>query len=225
MISVVSVSKTYSCGEAAVHALRDVTLEVARGDYVAIRGASGSGKSTLLNLIALLDVPTEGKVVFRGVDMSRRTERERARIRNSELGIVFQRFNLVPQLTAWQNVALPGKYGRVAARDARRRSFNLLASVGLSGREEHRPSELSGGEEQRVAIARALFMSPNVLLADEPTGNLDSAAGAGVMELLETIHGRCGTLFVVTHDPAVGGRATRTVEIHDGRVTSDSRAT
>jgi putative ABC transport system ATP-binding protein len=222
MIVLQDVSKVYRQGRVAVPALRSASLEIRSGEYVVIRGPSGSGKSTLLNLVALLDVPTSGRVLFDGVDVATRPETERSHIRNAKLGIVFQRFNLIPNLTAWQNVSLPGKYGTVTRRDRRARAVQLLSALGLDDRVNHLPSELSGGEEQRVAIARALFMSPKLLLADEPTGNLDSQTGAEVMEQLKEIHRNGGTLLLATHDRSIGSEATREVALEDGAVIRDA---
>jgi len=225
MIRCSELTKVYTSKRIPVHALRGVSFEIEAGDYIVVHGPSGSGKSTLLNLIGLLDEPTSGQILLEGSDVARFSERKRARIRNRQLGFVFQRFNLIPHLNAWRNVALPGECGGVPRRLRRERASKLLERVGLADRADHLPSELSGGEEQRVAIARALFMSPPLLLADEPTGNLDSKTGRQIMELLTRLNRELGmTVVLVTHDPGIAAYAGRTINILDGRIVDGKGA-
>jgi putative ABC transport system ATP-binding protein len=208
-------AKAYRRGGAEVRALDGVDLEVRRGEWLAITGPSGSGKSTLLHLLGLLDRPTEGKVVFDGRDVGGLSDAEASRLRGRAIGFVFQDFHLLPEETALRNVMLPLLYAGV--RGARERAAAALEAVGLRERAEHRPGELSGGEQQRVAVARALVKEPLLVLADEPTGNLDSATGTRVMDLLADLHRRGITLVVVTHEAAVAERAGRRVAMRDGR--------
>jgi len=224
MIDVVQVTKTYKPGKVEVHALRGISLQIDKAERLVIQGPSGSGKSTLLNLIGLLDLPTSGEVRVLGRSTTKMSETERSRIRNRMIGFVFQRFNLIPQLSAVENVALPGKYAGINKTERKNRALQLLEKVGLRARAEHLPAELSGGEEQRVAIARALFMRPQLVLADEPTGNLDSAAGRQVMELLGSVQRGGATVVVVTHDLSVASFGERTVYLEDGLITAHSRA-
>ena len=223
MIRCSELTKVYTSKRVPVHALRGVSFEIETGDYIVVHGPSGSGKSTLLNLIGLLDQPTSGKIILAGSDVAHLPERKRARIRNRQIGFVFQRFNLIPHLNAWRNVALPGECAGVSRSSRRKRASELLERVGLADQAEHLPSELSGGEEQRVAIARALFMSPPLLLADEPTGNLDSETGEGIMDLFDSLHENGMTLVVVTHDPSVSAHASRTIWLQDGRIVVPPR--
>jgi putative ABC transport system ATP-binding protein len=222
VIRTVGVRKIYDVGAAEVRALDGVDLTIGRGEYVAIMGPSGSGKSTLMNLIGCLDVPTSGEYWLRGKEVSRLSEDELAEIRNREIGFVFQTFHLLPRQTALRNVELPLIYAGVPAQKRRERALELLRLVGLEKRAEHRPNELSGGERQRVAIARALVNQPALLLADEPTGNLDSRTGREILELVDQLHARGHTIVLVTHDPEVGRRAARTVRLRDGTVESDA---
>ncbi len=224
MITLRGISRTFEVGGRPVHALRDVDLEVGAGEYVSIMGPSGSGKSTLLNLIGCLDRPTSGSYLLDGREVAGLSELELSRVRRHKIGFVFQFFHLVPRLTALQNVELPLVFAGVDPRERRRRAEAALAAVGLSERAGHRPDQLSGGERQRVAIARATIMAPALVLADEPTGNLDTAAGGEIIELLERMNAGGLTLLIVTHDPAVGGRARRRVRISDGRIVADERA-
>ena len=204
---------------AEVHALRGVTFTVDHGDYVAIVGTSGSGKSTLLNLLGALDRPTSGEVRYDGRDVAVMDDTELAELRNRRIGFVFQSFHLLPRMSALENVQLPLLYRRGSVRERRERAEQALVSVGLSDRMGHRPPELSGGQQQRVAIARALVTEPPLLLADEPTGNLDTTTGEDIMELLETLHTDRGVaVVVITHEPEIAGRATRRIELRDGRV-------
>jgi putative ABC transport system ATP-binding protein len=221
-----NVSRTYSLGGANVNAVRDVDLELAGGESVAIVGPSGSGKTTLLQLLGALDRPTSGEVLFEGRDIGRLGDRDLSALRLEVLGFVFQQFNLIPTLTAAQNVEIalaPTSAGRARRRE---RVLELLASVGLAERADHVPSKLSGGEQQRVAIARALANDPHVVLADEPTGNLDSTTGAEIMDLLLSLsgHAQRRTVIVVTHDADVAGRAQRVIRMQDGRLAAGSDA-
>jgi ABC-type lipoprotein export system ATPase subunit len=218
------VRRLYHEGEPdEVRALDGIDLSIAPGEYVSIEGPSGSGKTTLLNLLGLLDVPTEGRILWQGTPVERLAERERTRLRRTGIGFIFQRFYLLPTLTALENVALPLQARGVAGGERRRRARSLLAEVGLSDRERSFPHQLSGGEEQRVAIARALANDPTLLLADEPTGELDSTRAAQVLDLLEAAHRRSGAaVVVVTHNPAVAGRARRHITMRDGRIVADT---
>ena len=215
--------KSYRLGETEIRALDGVDLEIARGELVALSGPSGSGKSTLLHLLGALDTPDSGHAEFDGSNLDRLSERERTLVRRRRLGFVFQSFHLVPVLTALENVEYPLWLDDVPAPERRRRAEAALAAVGLAGRSAHRPERLSGGERQRVAIARALVHEPVALLADEPTGNLDSANGAAIYELIEALRRERGTTVVIaTHDPALMARAARRIELRDGRVVADS---
>jgi len=221
VIELTDVTKTHSSGDVSVQALRGVSLVVSEGEFVAIMGASGSGKTTLLGILGCLDRPTSGSYRLVGEEVSTLNETRRARIRREHIGFVFQAFNLIPRSTAFKNIELPLVYGRVAARDRRERVLAALAEVGLSERANHHPSQLSGGEQQRVAIARALVVSPSVVLADEPTGNLDSVNAEDVLMVLERAHDRGATIVMVTHSDEVAQRASRIVRLADGRVVAD----
>jgi len=218
MIALQSVGKTYQSGSVSTVALHDVTLEIEQGVYVAIRGPSGSGKTTMLNLIGLLDFPSTGDVLLSGQETRLLTERRRAQVRNNLVGFVFQSYNLIPERRAWENVALPGRYGGMAKRARRELAHKMLEQVGLADRVNNYPAQLSGGEEQRVAIARALLMSPKVILADEPTGNLDSDTGKTVLDVFDAVNESGATLVMVTHDDDVASRASRTIHLMDGAV-------
>lgn len=207
-------------GAVEIHALRDVDFSIEKGDYVAIMGPSGSGKSTFLNLLGCLDTPTRGRYVLNARDVSSMNEDELALIRNEEIGFVFQTFNLLPRATALHNVELPLVYAGVPLEQRRQRGLEALEKVDLAGRVEHRPNELSGGERQRVAIARALVNNPSLLLADEPTGNLDSKTGEEILAILDKLHENGHTLLVVTHEREVAARARRIVHLKDGRIES-----
>jgi putative ABC transport system ATP-binding protein len=224
MIELLGVARDFDVGSERVHALRPTTLTVADGEYVAIMGPSGSGKSTLLNVLGCLDRPSSGRYLLDGRDVGALNDRELSAIRARAIGFVFQTFHLVPRLTAAGNVELPLIFAGVARRDRAARVAEALGAVGLSARAQHQPNQMSGGERQRVAIARAIVMGPSVLLADEPTGNLDRASGRGIVTLLEAMNDRGLTLVVVTHDPDLGSRARRLVRLVDGAVVED-RAT
>jgi putative ABC transport system ATP-binding protein len=216
IIRLVDVSKVYGTGDATVRAVDAVTLSVNEGDFLAVMGPSGSGKSTLMHILGCLDVPTTGEYRFAGEDVSRMDERELASIRNRRIGFVFQQFHLLSSMSAWRNVELPLLYR--AARDRKQTALNALAQVGLSNRVDHRPNQLSGGQQQRVAIARALVTDPTMILADEPTGNLDSHASREVLEILTGLNRSGHTIVLITHDPNVAGVAERVVEMSDGRL-------
>jgi putative ABC transport system ATP-binding protein len=218
-----SVSKTYGAGDVAVRALQGVDLRVERGDFVAVMGASGSGKSTLMNLIGCLDVPSDGRYLLEGIDVSRLDDYELAFIRNRKIGFVFQSYNLVPRTTALRNVELPLIYARVPKSERRERAQAALAAVGVGDRMHHTPSELSGGQQQRVAIARAIVTEPAIVLADEPTGNLDSASGREVMEIFARLNLAGRTIVMITHEPDIASFAKRVIHLVDGRVESDGR--
>ena len=224
MIGLTAVNREFVVGDQTVHALREVDIGIATGEFVAIMGPSGSGKSTLLNLLGLLDRPTSGRYELDGLDVTELSETEAARVRRDKIGFVFQFFHLVPRLTAAANISLPMILASVPPRERAERVAGLLADVGLTDRADHRPAQLSGGQLQRVAIARAMSMRPALLLADEPTGNLDRATGEEVMRLLEDLNSRGVTLIVVTHDTHLGSRARRQIQMEDGRIKSDSAA-
>ena len=216
--------REYKMGGEVVHALAGVDLTIRRYEFVAIMGPSGSGKSTLMNLIGCLDTPTSGEYWLNGHRVSELGDDELARIRNKEIGFVFQTFNLLPRASALANVELPMVYAGVGARERRERAAATLEKVGLGGRMHHRPNELSGGQRQRVAIARALVNKPSILLADEPTGNLDSATSVEIMELFETLYRQGQTIILVTHEPDIAEHAKRQIILRDGKVASDGTA-
>jgi putative ABC transport system ATP-binding protein len=215
--------KTYVMGSEEIHALRGVSIAIQRGEYVAIMGPSGSGKSTLMNLIGCLDTPSKGSYLLNGKQVSQMNDDELARIRNEEIGFVFQTFNLLPRATALHNVELPLVYAGIAAKDRIERAKGALAKVELESRMSHRPNELSGGQRQRVAIARALVNNPSILLADEPTGNLDSKTGVEIMALFERLHAGGNTIVLVTHEADIAAHAHRVIHIRDGQVENDVR--
>ena len=215
--------KTYTMGSEEIHALRTVSMRIERGEYVAIMGPSGSGKSTLMNLIGCLDTPTKGSYLLNGHEVRELDDDELARIRNEEIGFVFQTFNLMPRATAFHNVELPLVYAGVAAKERRTRALDALARVELGDRVGHRPNELSGGQRQRVAVARALDNNPSILLADEPTGNLDSKTGLEIMALFERLHASGNTIVLITHEPDVAEYAHRVIHLRDGQVEEDVR--
>nr|WP_300146313.1 ABC transporter ATP-binding protein [Propionicimonas sp.] len=216
MLHMSGVRKTYSTGVVEVEALRGIDLDVDAGDYLAIMGPSGSGKSTLMHIIGCLDVPTAGTYALDGTDVSQMSEKQLAEIRNRKIGFVFQQFNLLPSLTALRNVELPLVYAGVPAAQRRERAMLALDKVGLAQRVQHRPGELSGGQQQRVSVARALVTDPALILADEPTGNLDSHSTKEILELFEELNDAGRTIVIITHEPDVGERARHLVHIYDG---------
>jgi putative ABC transport system ATP-binding protein len=224
LIELAGVTKTYASGRFEVHALRDVSLTIETGELVAIAGPSGSGKTTLLEILGCLSKPTAGRYHMNGHAADALSVGDLARLRGEEIGFVFQSFNLLPRLNALENTELPLVYSRVGRRERHRRASAALERVGLGERAGHKPTEMSGGERQRVAIARALVNRPSLLLADEPTGNLDTASGHGIMELVHKIHAEGSTVVMVTHDAELAAEAQRRVSIRDGRVERDSRA-
>ncbi len=223
LVQIENMTKVYQMGDIQVHALRGVSLAVQTGEYIAIMGASGSGKSTLMNMIGLLDRPTSGTYKIRGTESSALSKNKLADLRNREIGFVFQQFNLLPRISARRQVELPLFYAGVPGRRQRELALVALARVGLAERANHRPDELSGGQQQRVAIARALVNQPALLLADEPTGALDTKTGAEVLALFDELHAQGLTIVVVTHDPKVAQRAERIVTLSDGLILSDKR--
>jgi ABC-type lipoprotein export system ATPase subunit len=219
ILSARGLKKTYAFGKRTLEVLRGVDLEVLRGDFVALRGASGTGKSTLLHLIGGLDLPNAGEIFFAGQNLARFSEGELTNFRNRRIGFVFQAYHLLPELDALENVCLPARVARISTASAEQRGRELLARVGLKDRLDHKPSELSGGEQQRVAIARALINEPELLLADEPTGNLDSQTGGEIIELLKSLRvEKQMTLIIATHDAKVAAHAQRVIELADGRI-------
>jgi putative ABC transport system ATP-binding protein len=222
LIRLESITKIYGSGDAAVVALSDFSLTVASGELLAVMGPSGSGKSTLMNILGCLDTPTSGRYWFAGEDVSRLNETELAHVRNRKIGFVFQQFHLLPKLSAWRNVELPLLYRN--AEDRRNLALQALDQVGLRNRIDHRPTQLSGGQQQRVAIARALVTNPDLILADEPTGNLDTASSRDVLAVLRELNEEGRTIIVITHDPEVAPVARRTVAVRDGRLVHEVAA-
>lgn len=223
MIELREVSRIFTVGGQEVRAIDHVSLLIEPGEYLSIMGPSGSGKSTLLNIIGLLDTPNSGTYLLEGEDVTSLGDTQLANIRSRKIGFIFQFFHLIPRLTAQQNIELPLLLAGVTRRERAQRSERLIAAFGLEGRQHHRPDELSGGQRQRVAIARAVINEPAVLLADEPTGNLDRTAGGEIVELMEELNGNGLTLVVVTHDPEIGERAGRRIRVVDGRIAADKR--
>jgi putative ABC transport system ATP-binding protein len=222
VIDINGIGKTYKIGEVVVNALVSVDLKIARGEYVALMGPSGSGKSTLMNILGCLDTPSRGSYKLNGTDVSHMTDNELAEIRNKEIGFIFQTFNLLARNSSLENVALPLVYAGIGKTERLAKAKQALESVGLGDRVEHKPNELSGGQRQRVAIARALVNSPAIILADEPTGNLDTKTSHEIMDLLEEIHQKGNTVIIVTHEEDIAKRAKRIVRLRDGVIESDN---
>jgi len=221
IITLENISRVYQVGSEEVHALDEVSLKIDRNEYVAIMGPSGSGKSTLMNILGCLDTPTSGKYDLKGTDVSDMSDNELAEVRNREIGFVFQTFNLLPRATSFHNVELPLIYAGVPAAERREKAEHALASVGLKDRMLHKPNELSGGQRQRVAVARALVVGPSIILADEPTGNLDSKTGEDIMSLFHEIYKLGNTIILVTHEEYIANHAKRVIRLLDGKVESD----
>ncbi|WDF54081.1 ABC transporter ATP-binding protein [Mucilaginibacter sp. KACC 22063] len=221
LITINDIGRKYVIGAETIHALKSVSLTINKGEFVALMGPSGSGKSTLMNILGCLDTPTKGQYVLNGIDVSHMTDNELAEVRNKEIGFVFQTFNLLPRNTALDNVALPLVYSGVSKQDREDRAKNALKNVGLGHRMDHKPNELSGGQRQRVAVARALINDPSIILADEPTGNLDTKTSVEIMGLLEDIHAKGNTIILVTHEEDIALHAHRIVRMRDGLIEND----
>ena len=218
MIQLENIHRYFQVGEQTVHALNDITITINKGEYISVMGPSGSGKSTLLNVIALLDQPSSGRYLLNNQDVTQRSDDELAKVRRENIGFVFQFFHLIPRLSAAENVEMPMILAGIPVKERKQRVAQALASVNLQDQSSHRPDQLSGGQLQRVAIARAMIMRPEILLADEPTGNLDSKSGMEIIELLESLNQRGVTLMIITHDQTVGNRAQRQIRIVDGQI-------
>lgn len=223
VIEIRNIIRDFQLGQETVHVLKGIDLDIKRGDYVAIMGPSGSGKSTLMNLLGCLDTPTSGHYVLNGKDVSQMSDDELAEIRNTEIGFVFQTFNLLPRTTALDNVALPMVYAGKSKSERVKRAEEVLADVGLADRMDHKPNQLSGGQRQRVAVGRALVNKPSIILADEPTGNLDSKTGYEIMNLFDEIHKAGNTVIMVTHEEDIAAHASRIIRLRDGLIESDTR--
>lgn len=222
VIEIRNIIRDFKLGQETVHVLKGIDLDIKRGDYVAIMGPSGSGKSTLMNLLGCLDTPTAGSYLLNGKDVSQMTDDELADIRNTEIGFVFQTFNLLPRTTALENVALPMIYAGQAKKARQERASEVLTDVGLADRMDHKPNQLSGGQRQRVAVGRALVNKPSIILADEPTGNLDSKTGTEIMALFDEIHAKGNTVIMVTHEEEIAAHARRVIRLRDGIIESDT---
>ena len=221
LITIKDIGRKYVIGAEVIHALKSVSLTINKGEFVALMGPSGSGKSTLMNILGCLDTPTQGEYILNGINVSHMTDNQLADVRNKEIGFVFQTFNLLPRNTALDNVGLPLIYAGVKKAERRERSRRALENVGLGNRVEHKPNELSGGQRQRVAVARALINNPSIILADEPTGNLDTKTSAEIMALLEEIHAKGNTIILVTHEEDIARHAHRIVRMRDGLIEKD----
>jgi putative ABC transport system ATP-binding protein len=222
LILITDIGRKYVIGAETIHALKSVTLTIKKGEFVALMGPSGSGKSTLMNILGCLDTPTKGEYILNGINVSEMTDSELAEVRNQEIGFVFQTFNLLPRSSAKENVALPLVYAGVKKEDRDKRAIKALENVGLGNRVDHKPNELSGGQRQRVAVARALINNPSIILADEPTGNLDSKTSVEIMALIEDIHAKGNTIILVTHEEDIAKHAHRIVRMRDGLIESDT---
>jgi len=223
VIEIRKIVRNFQLGQETVYVLKGIDLDIKRGDYLAIMGPSGSGKSTLMNLLGCLDTPTSGTYILNGNDASEMTDNELADIRNKEIGFVFQTFNLLPRTTALDNVALPMVYAGVSKKDREARASEVLTDVGLADRMDHKPNQLSGGQRQRVAVGRALVNKPSIILADEPTGNLDSKTSVEIMNLFDEIHQAGNTVIIVTHEEEIAAHAHRVIRLRDGEIESDIR--
>jgi len=223
VIEIRKIVRNFQLGQETVYVLKGIDLDIKRGDYLAIMGPSGSGKSTLMNLLGCLDTPTSGTYILNGNDASEMTDNELADIRNKEIGFVFQTFNLLPRTTALDNVALPMVYAGVSKKDREARAAEVLTDVGLADRMDHKPNQLSGGQRQRVAVGRALVNKPSIILADEPTGNLDSKTSIEIMNLFDEIHQAGNTVIIVTHEEEIAAHAHRVIRLRDGEIESDIR--
>ena len=221
LISITDIGRKYVIGAEVIHALKSVSLTINKGEFVALMGPSGSGKSTLMNILGCLDTPTHGQYILNGTDVSRMSDNQLAEVRNKEIGFVFQTFNLLPRNTALDNVGLPLIYAGIKKQDRRERALKALENVGLADRVSHKPNELSGGQRQRVAVARALINNPSIILADEPTGNLDTKTSVEIMGLLEEIHAKGNTIILVTHEEDIAHHAHRIVRMRDGLIEKD----
>ena len=218
IIQLQDIRKNYYLGKQTIEVLKGITFDILKNEYVALMGPSGSGKSTLMNILGCLDTPTSGKYILNGKDVSSTSDNDLADVRNNEIGFVFQQFNLLPRLTAVENVALPLVYAGITKKQRTERAMEVLRKVDLVDRSNHKPNEMSGGQNQRVAIARALVNDPSIILADEPTGNLDSHSGKEIVELIERMNSEGLTLIIVTHDPSIGERARRVIHLRDGEI-------
>jgi len=222
LILITDIGRKYVIGAETIHALKSVTLTIKKGEFVALMGPSGSGKSTLMNILGCLDTPTKGEYILNGINVSEMSDSGLAEVRNQEIGFVFQTFNLLPRSSAKENVALPLVYAGVKKEDRDKRAIKALENVGLGNRVDHKPNELSGGQRQRVAVARALINNPSIILADEPTGNLDSKTSVEIMALIEDIHAKGNTIILVTHEEDIAKHAHRIVRMRDGLIESDT---